>query len=74
MPSYFVVQPIMDGLDRWESATIISRHRTRAAASEARDKANRKLRRQPGMAQSWVDWHIIPSSYVSADKRKRKRK
>lgn len=73
MLGYLVVQPVMnDGPDRWESATIISRHRTRAAASEARDKANRKLRRQPGQSQSWVDWHVIPSSYVSATKRGRR--
>lgn len=63
MTSYYVIQPVTS---EPETATIISHHRTREAA---RAKANRKLRRQLGMATSWVPWEIVEAEKLSATKR-----
>lgn len=74
MTNYYVIQPIMSkGQPDWaESATIISRHRTEDAAQSAIDKATRRLRRQDGMKNSWLDWHIVPADALSPAKRNRK--
>ena len=37
---------------------IVSTHRTREAAQAAIDKANRKLRKQSGMATAWHPYDI----------------
>lgn len=68
---HYVIQPIMSkGQPDWaESATIISRHRTAEAAFAAIDKANARLRRQAGMSQSWVDWHVVSMPMLSPEKR-----
>lgn len=66
MASYYLIQPVTS---EPETATIIGHHRTRDAAEAARAKANRKLRRQPGMATSWVPWEIVPAEKLSATKR-----
>lgn len=74
MTSYYVIQPIMskNQPDWAESATIISRHRTEVAAQAAIDTATRRLRRQAGMQNSWLDWHIVPAAALSSEKRNRK--
>jgi hypothetical protein len=71
--SYYVIQPIMslDQPDWAESATIISRHRSQAAADLKIARATARLRRQPGQAQSWLDWHVVEADRLSAKKRAR---
>ena len=56
-----VIQPTLSvGAPGWEdSGTVVSRHRTVEAAQAAIDRAHAALRRQPGMRQSWYDWHIV---------------
>lgn len=56
-----VIQPTLPLSDpAWvNSGRTISRHRTVEAAAAAIDRANRQLRHQPGMSQSWYDWHIV---------------
>ncbi len=38
---------------------IVSTHRTREAAQAAIDKANRKLRKQPGYQTAWHPYTIV---------------
>ena len=56
-----VIQPTLPTSDpQWRnSGRVISRHRTVEAAEDAIDRANAKLRRQPGQFASWYDWHIV---------------
>lgn len=70
---FYVIQPIMGRTqpDWAESATIISRHKTEEAARAAIDAANRRLRKQAGMKESWVDWYVVPADALSREKRAR---
>ena len=58
MTIYEVYQPHTSGPEGIHSAIMISRHRSPGAASRAIRRAGSRLRRQPGMAQSWYDWAI----------------
>ena len=59
---YLVIQPAVNRQQdpTWaRTGTIISEHRTEAAAEARIAAAHRRLNRQPGMESSWYDWHII---------------
>jgi hypothetical protein len=58
MTSYEVYQPHVPGPEGINSAWVISRHRSPEAAQRAMDRALRRLRRQPGNRNSWLDWRI----------------
>ena len=55
---YEVYMPATSGPERVQTGVVISRHRTPEAAQRAIDLDLRRLRRQPGMQQSWHDYWI----------------
>ena len=63
---YSVVQPIEgSGPMRMRTARVISHHRTRAAAEATIRRATKRLRRMPGSASSWLDWHVRENPFRS---------
>ena len=56
--TYEVYQPTVSGPERIMTGSALSRHRTPEAAQRAIRCANRRLQRQPGQANSWLDYHV----------------
>jgi hypothetical protein len=56
--TYEVYQPTVCGRERIMTGSALSRHRTPEAAQAMIDRDNRRLRRQPGQANSWLDYQI----------------
>lgn len=61
MIRYLVVQPSFNWAQpgAYQSGTVISSHKSIAAAYAGIERATRRLQRQAGMHQSWYDWYVI---------------
>lgn len=58
---YHVVQPTMSKRDSqcWDTALIISTHKSAKEAFKHIETANKALKKIPGMQNSYRDWHVI---------------
>ena len=62
---YKIVQPIIskDDYRCWETAIVISQHRTKEKAFDVIAKENRAIRRTPGYGSARRDWYIIDENF-----------